>query len=190
MDIEGGKLRADAQGNRDRLLAVARTALADDPDITLNAIAKAAGVGQGTLYRHFPTREALVLGVYRKEIDDLVALAPALLAQHPPLTAFRFWCDELARLGQVKHGIADVLHAVVSEQDFEQTYLQIVGAVTLMMGACEEAGEIAAGTRPADFLTLLQFLWQTPPNPAGADQKRRLIDLLFRGLGAKDAAQF
>lgn len=186
MDREAGKLRADARGNRDRLLDVARAALADDPDATLNSIAKAAGVGQGTLYRHFPTREALVLGVYRKEIDELVELVPALLAQHRPLAAFRLWCAELARLGRVKHGIADVLHAVISEQEFEQTYISIVGAVTLMMRACEEAGEIAVGTRPADFLTLLQFLWQTPPSPDGADQTQRLIELLFRGLRAKD----
>src|SRR5690242_13099507 len=145
MEKQGGRLRADAQGNRDRLLDVARAALAQDPEAALNAIAKAAGVGQGTLYRHFPTREALVLAVYRKEIDDLVELAQALLAQHRPINAFRLWCDELARLGRVKHGIAHVLHAVISEQDFEHTYLPILGAVTLMMQACEQAGEIVAG---------------------------------------------
>lgn len=127
-----------------------------------------------------------MLALYRKEIDDLVALAPALIAQHRPLKALRLWCDELASLGRLKHGIADVLHAVISEQDFEQTYLSIVGAVTQMMEACEEAKEIAAGTRPADFLTLLQFLWQTPPTSEGADQSQRLLELLFRGLGAKD----
>ena len=183
---EGGKLRADARGNRARILEVARTALAADPNATLNSIAKAAGVGQGTLYRHFPTREALVLGVYREEIDDLVGLAPTLLTQHRPLEAFRLWCSELARLGRVKHGIADVLHAVISEQDFEQTYLPIVGAVTLIMEACETTGQIRSGTQPADFLMLLQFLWQMPPDSDGAAQTQRLFELLFRGLGAKD----
>ncbi len=77
-------LRADA-GNRDRILDVARDALAADPAASLNSFAKMAGVGAGTLYRHFPSRESLVLGVYRKEIDVLVALAQKLLARHPPL---------------------------------------------------------------------------------------------------------
>ncbi len=180
------KLRADARGNRERILEVARLALAADPGATLNSIARSAGVGQGTLYRHFPTREALVLSVYRKEIDELVGLAPVLLTQHRPLTAFRLWCDELARLGRVKQGIADVLHAVILEQDFEQAYLPILGAVTLMMEACEAAGQIETGTKPADFLMLLQFLWQTPPASDSVAQVERLFGLLFRGLGAKN----
>ncbi|WP_244182280.1 TetR/AcrR family transcriptional regulator [Gluconacetobacter entanii] len=79
------RLRADAQANRDRILDIARDAFAADPGVSLNAIAKAAGVGAGTLYRHFPSREALLVGVYRKEIDELVSLAPDLLANHPPL---------------------------------------------------------------------------------------------------------
>src|ERR1700753_3364158 len=97
-------LRADARANRDRILDVARDALATDPAASLNSIAKAAGVGAGTLYRHFPSREALVLGVYRKEIDALVAMVPVLLAEHPPLQAFRMWCDRLAKFGRMKHG--------------------------------------------------------------------------------------
>ena len=183
--IESVKLRADARGNRARILEVARTALADDPAATLNSIAKSAGVGQGTLYRHFPTREALVLGVYREEIDDLVGLAPTLLMQQRPLEAFRLWCGELARLGRVKHGIADVLHAIISEQDFEQTYLPVVGAVTLMMKACETTGQIRPGVQPADFLMLLQFLWQTPPNQDSAAQTQRLLELCFAALVPK-----
>ena len=186
MSKEGGKLRADAQGNRERILEVARAALATDPGATLNSIARTAGVGQGTLYRHFPTREALVLSVYRKEIDDLVGLAPTLLTQHPPLAALRLWCGELARLGRVKHGIADVLHAIISEQDYEQTYLPILGAVTLLMEECEATKTINSSTRPADFLMLLQFLWQTPPSPDSVAQTQRLLELLFRGLGAND----
>jgi AcrR family transcriptional regulator len=186
MMSESDKLRADARGNRDRILEVARAALAADPGAMLNSIAKSAGVGQGTLYRHFATREALVLSVYRKEIDDLIELAPTLLLQHQPLEAFRLWCSELARLGRVKHGIADALHAVVSEQDFEQTYVPIVGAVRLMMEACEAAGQIRSGIQPADFLMLLQFLWQTPPTSDSMAQTQRLLELSFRSLGSKD----
>ncbi len=99
------KLRSDARANRDRVLEVARDALAADPEASLNAIAKAAGVGAGTLYRHFPSREALVLGVYRNEIDALVKLVPTLLNKHSPLRAFHIWCDRLIQFGKMKHGL-------------------------------------------------------------------------------------
>src|ERR1700691_5870553 len=102
-------LRADAQANRDRILDVARDALAADPAASLNLIAKRAGVGAGTLYRHFPSRESLVLGVYRKEIDTLVALAPVLLGKQQPVHAFRGWCDRLAKFGRMKYGVADIV---------------------------------------------------------------------------------
>ena len=185
-DGRGGR-RIDARTNRTRILDVARAALSADPDMPFNAIARAAGVGQGTLYRHFSSREALVLGVYRKEIDALVELAPRLLAAHPPLAAFRLWCDALTRLGRMKRGIADVLHAVISEQDFKDTYWPMVGAVGALMRACEGSGDIRPGAIPEDFLLLIQFLWQTPAGPDGEAQAERLLGFLFRGLGVTDA---
>jgi len=184
-----GTLRADARANRDRILDVARDALAADPEASLHSIAKTAGVGQGTLYRHFPSREALVLGVYRKEIDALVDLAPRLLAEHPPLLAFRLWCDRLAGLGRVKHAIADMLHAVISDRDFQETYWPMVGAVRLLMDACEGSGDIRSEANPEDFLLLLGLLWRIPPSSAGEAQAKRLLALAFRGLGAEDAAE-
>jgi AcrR family transcriptional regulator len=183
---EDEKLRSDARANRDRLLDVARDALAADPEASLNSIAKAAGVGAGTLYRHFPSREALVLGVYRKEIESLIALAPALLAKHPPLQAFRMWCDRLAKFGRMKHGIADVLDAAKADQDLQGTYLPLLGAVRELMAACEGSGEIRRGADPEDFLVLVGLLWRVPPNAAGAARVRRLLALAFRGLGAEE----
>ena len=182
------KLRSDARENRDRILDVARAALAADPAASLNSIAKAAGVGAGTLYRHFPSREALVLGVYRKEIDAAVALAPMLLAEHPPLQAFRMWCDRLAEFGRVKHGVADMLHAVISDRDFQETYWPMVKAVRQLMDACEGSGDIRPGADAEDFLTLLGFLWQIPPTSAGEARVKRLLALAFRGLGIGDTA--
>ena len=182
------KLRSDARENRDRILGVARDALAADPAASLNSIAKAAGVGAGTLYRHFPSREALVLGVYRREIDALVALAPMLLAEHPPLQAFRIWCDRLAEFGRVKHGVADLLHAVISDLDFQETYWPMAKAVRRLMDACEGSGDIRPGADAEDFLTLLGFLWQIPPTPAGEARVKRLLALAFRGLGVEDTA--
>ena len=164
-------LRADAKANRDRILEVATAALAADPDASLNAIAKAAGVGAGTLYRH--------------EIDALVALAPRLLAaEASPLAAFRLWCERLVQMGKVKHGIADLLHAARSDEDFEATYWPMLEAVRALMQAAEAAGEIAPGGDAADVLILLGMLWRVPPTEEGEARARRLLALMFRGLGA------
>ncbi len=81
-------LRADARANRDRILEVAHEGFTADPNASLNSIAKTAGVGAGTLYRHFPSRESLVLAMYRKEVEALTALAPALLSKHRPYRRF------------------------------------------------------------------------------------------------------
>jgi AcrR family transcriptional regulator len=183
---EDEKLRADARANRDRILDVARDALAANPGASLNSIAKAAGVGAGTLYRHFPSREALVLGAYRKEIESQVALAPMLLAKHPPLQAFRIWCDRFAKFGRMKHRIADVIHAAKSDQDLQGTYLPLLGAVRQLMAACEDSGELRPGTDPEDLLVLMGLLWRIPPNSVGTARVKRLLALTFRGLGAED----
>ena len=179
-------LRSDALANRDRILEVARDALAADPSTSLNSIAREAGVGAGTLYRHFPSRESLVLGVYRKELDTLVALAPSLLAKHPPLQAFRIWCERLAKFGRMKYGVADIIHAATSEQDTQATYAPMLGAVRQLMEACKREGDIHTGADPEDFLFLVGLLWRIPPTAAGEARVRRLLALAFRGLGAKD----
>ena len=184
----GGTLRGDARANRDRILDVARTALAADPEVSLHAIARTAGVGQGTLYRHFPTREALVLGVYRKEIDALVTLAPALIAEHRPLQAFRSWCDRFAQYGRRKQGIAAMVRAAMSDRDFQDTYWPMVDAVRRLIEACERSGEIAPGTEAEDVLQLLGCMMQIPPTPEGEARAERLLALVFRGLGAGGTA--
>ncbi|WP_419803708.1 TetR/AcrR family transcriptional regulator [Terriglobus sp.] len=178
-------LRADARANRDRILDVAREALAADPAASLNSIVKSAGVGAGTLYRHFPSRESLVLGVYRKEIETLVALAPTLLARQPPIKAFRTWCDRLAESGRMKYGVADIVHAGFSDQAHDETYTSILVAVRQLMAACERTGDIQAGSNPEDFLMLVGLLWRIPPDAAGSARVKRLLSLIFRGLSAK-----
>jgi AcrR family transcriptional regulator len=184
--VADDKLRADARANRDQILHVARDRLAANPAASLNSIAKAAGVGAGTLYRHFPNRESLILSVYRQEIDSLVALAPKLLGKHPSLHAFRMWCDRLFKFGKMKYGIADIVHAATSDQHRQETYCQILGAVRLLIDACESSGDIRAGTDPEDFLVLLGLLWRIPPNSAGEARVKRLLALAFRGLSAGD----
>src|SRR6201985_2226307 len=95
--------RADALENRDRLIAVAREALRRSPDASLNSIAKEAGVGAGTLYRHFPNREALVFAVYKDDVEEVSAQVPGLIAAHPPAEALRTWFEMLSDRIRTKH---------------------------------------------------------------------------------------
>ncbi|WP_413724873.1 TetR/AcrR family transcriptional regulator [Sodalis sp. RH16] len=179
------KLRSDARVNRDRILEVARDMLTTDPEVSMNSVAKMAGVGPGTLYRHFPSREALVLGVYKNEIDAQVQLAPALLAKHRPLMAFRLWCYRLAKLGRVKHAIAASLHVTLSDKDSQDAYLPMLDAVQKLMLACEASGEILPGNNAADILVLLSCLWRIPPTDDGEAQANRVLTLTFRAMGAE-----
>ena len=174
--------RADAQQNRERILQIARDALAASPDASLNSIAKAAGVGPGTLYRHFPSREALVLALYRHEIQKLVDLAPALVAQHPPLTALRLWFERLAHYGRIKHGLAHVLHAAMNEGVLRETYGPMVGAIDLLLRACEASGSIRKGIDAKDVLLLMGFLWRIEPGRDGEARAKRLLALVMNGL--------
>jgi len=174
--------RADAQQNRKRILEVARNALAISPDTSLNAIAKAAGVGPGTLYRHFPNREALVLGVYRHEMQHLAELAPMLIAEHPPLTALRLWFEGLAHYGRIKHGLANVLHGAMNDGALKEAYRPLVDAIDQLLRACEGAGEISPGANSEDILLLMGFLWRVAPCAGGEARAGRLVDLVIDGL--------
>lgn len=186
MAVEEDGLRADARANRDRILEVARAALIADPETPLSAISKAAGVGQGTLYRHFPTREALALAIYRKEISAVAALASTLLKEHPPLEAFRLWCAQLADSSAMKRGVAGLLQGSTSEDDKRETYQQMVLAVRSLIAACQASGAIDRDANADDVLILLGVLWQIPSHPGRDAQSARIIALIFSGLGAKD----
>src|SRR5579863_9911376 len=114
-ELAARPLRADARRNRDRLLAVAVRAFSQDgPDVTLDAIAKDAGVGIGTLYRHFPTREALVEAAYRNELARLCDAAPDLLRTLPPDPALRLWMNRFVDYMSTKRDMADALNAVIA----------------------------------------------------------------------------
>ena len=183
-DHQRDPLRADAQQNRDRILTVAREAFAAAGDASLNSIAKQAGVGPGTLYRHFPSREALVLAVYRDDVQKLADSAAELLAGSEPLTALRQWFDRLAHYGLIKHGLADALHSATSDGLAGETYGPLVGAITVLLTACEQDGCIRPGIDPDDVLLLLGFLWRIDPGPDAAARAGRLLDLVIAGFQA------
>jgi AcrR family transcriptional regulator len=183
-DRQGNSLRADAQQNRDRILEAAREAFAASGDASLNSIAKKAGVGPGTLYRHFPSREALILAVYRYDVQKLADSATELLSEHEPLLALRLWFDRLAYYGMIKHGLADVLHAATSDGLAGETYGPVIGAITLLLTACANDGSIRPGIDPDDVLLLLGFLWRIDPGPDADARAARLLDLVTDGLKA------
>src|SRR5579862_7116476 len=117
---DGGKLqpgrkpRADAERNRVRLLETAKAAFAEKgSSASLDEIARSAGVGAGTLYRHFPTRDALVAAVYRNETEQLVSAADRLAKTHPPVAALREWLLLFVDYIATKHGMSEVLDSIV-----------------------------------------------------------------------------
>lgn len=183
-DPQRDPLRADAQQNRARILDAARQAFAESGDASLNSIAKKAGVGPGTLYRHFPNREALVLAVYRYDVQKLADSATELLAEYPPVRALRLWFDRLAYYGMIKHGLAEVLHAATSDGLAGETYGPVIGAITLLLTACEHDGAIRPGIDPDDILLLLGFLWRIDPGAGAEARVARLLDLITAGLQA------
>ncbi|MDR6116662.1 MULTISPECIES: TetR/AcrR family transcriptional regulator [unclassified Sphingomonas] len=177
------KMRSDARGNRARLIAITRDALGRDPLTPLHAIAKLAGVGQGTLYRHFASREALVLAVYQDSIDELAALAPRLLVEHPPLDALRLWTRRFSDYSRKKHGIANMVRAVMSDREFAATYQALASAVRELMQACAGTGALAQPLDADDFLQLLALLTQLPDDPEGTAREARLVEMAFRAMG-------
>ncbi len=102
--------RQAAARNRAAILEAAHDLLMESPAASMNEIAKRAGVGAGTLYRHFPTREALILAVYRHDIQRLVDSVDDVIATHPPIEAFTTWLGTLAEYVRVKHGLGEALH--------------------------------------------------------------------------------
>ncbi len=177
-------LRSDARDNRERILVIARDALAADPTASMHSIAKAAGVGQGTLYRHFPTREALLLGVYRDGIDALIELAASMPRKMGPLQALQAWCMQFLEYGRKKRGVADAMRAAMSPKDFDETYWPMVAAVRSLMGLCIDAGVVKQPIDAEDFLQYLALLLNLPETEEGIERQKRLLELALRGIGA------
>ncbi len=176
--------RKDAIGNRDRILTAARTALAESSGASLTAIAKAAGVGIGTLYRHFPTREALVMELYHHHIRELIDLAPTLLEEHAPLDALRCWFAEVSRYGQLKYGVAEVVHAATNGGLDDPNYEPFIAAIATLLRAGGADGSLKADLDPEDVLLQLSVLWRIAPSKDGPARADRILTLIVDGLRA------
>jgi AcrR family transcriptional regulator len=182
--------RADAEQNRSTIIEAAAQALAVDGEVSLNAIAKLAGVGNATLYRHFPTREALILEVYRREVRVLAETADELLQRHDPGQALERWVARLAQYAMTKHGLAQALRTVtaseISEDSlFAETYQPIVAALGRLLSAAEAAGVVRAGLNPNDVILAFAGLWEIDPTSDWKRRARALYRLVFTGLEAR-----
>jgi len=187
-------LRADAQRNREKLLAAATQAFAEHgEDVALETVAARAGVGIGTLYRHFPNRDALVVAAYRHEVAQLCAAAPELLAELPPDAALRAWAERFTNYIATKRAMGSALRSAAGSDSplFAEMGERMVGAMRLLFDAGVRAGTLRADADPRDVLRVLSGIWFLPAGPEWRETVGRMLDLVIDGLryGASRSAR-
>jgi AcrR family transcriptional regulator len=180
------KPRADAERNRQRLLEAARAAFnAGGTSVSLEEIARSAGVGIGTLYRHFPTRDALIAEVYRNEVAKLAAAARDLAASDPPLDALRKWlllfidylATKLILVEAFRSMVGDTSQLTAASGDL------LSSSVTLLVDRAVESGDITGeGIDPIDLLRALTGVAMAGAGPDWPVAARRMLDVLIAGL--------
>jgi AcrR family transcriptional regulator len=176
-------LRADARRNRERLLDAALALFVEcGPDVALEAVAKRAGVGIGTLYRHVPTREALVEAAYRSEVAHLCEAAEELLRDRAPDAALAAFMDRFVDYAATKRGMKPMLMAVAESGSdvFADTREQIVGAVARLVDAGVAAGAIRSDVDAEDVLRAMGIVWSLPAGQE--EQARRVLGIVMDGL--------
>ncbi|MBF6174975.1 TetR/AcrR family transcriptional regulator [Nocardia blacklockiae] len=179
----GEPRRADAQRNRERILRAARELVLQPGELKLNAVAKACGIGQGTLYRHFPTREDLLAEVYRREMDELVAAAAHLLETHGPLDALAAWFDRVAAYARVKRDVFAAVEAATWRDLAAHSLGPIGDAVELLLAAGRTTGDVRADVEARDVIVLIS--WLSRLDDAELDARApRLLSILIDGLRA------
>ncbi|WP_432575097.1 TetR/AcrR family transcriptional regulator [Kineococcus sp. SYSU DK005] len=170
--------RADAEHNRARILQAARevaAAAGDAGEVRLNEIAKRAGVGQGTLYRHFPTRGALMLEVYRRDVEELHEAAVDLLGRHPADVAFERWLERLAEYARVKQGVFASVEASTRTGASAHGGERVRDAVELLLSAGRAAGTVREDVDARDVVLLVGFLSRLAPDERGARARHLLL---------------
>lgn len=188
--IGPSRRRADARRNHDRLIAAAVAQFAEHgPAATVTGIARAAGVGVATLYRHFPTREDLVFAAYGSELDLVCDSAPRLLAQHDPETAARAWMDRFMGYMTSKLGIAEAVRAAIAAgAPSPRSRERIHAAMQLLFDATAAAGVTRNGVEVDDVMMTLAGIAMAAGEPGMAAQRARMIDLVLDGLRSHAAA--
>lgn len=177
--------RADATRNRDQVLAVAtRMFVAADAEPSMRAIAREAGVGIATLYRHFPTRESLVDAVYRDQVVRLTTGARELLGRLPPAAAMRRWMDLFGDWIATKNGMLDTLLAMIESGEIAhaRTRTELLAAITTILDAGGAAGDLRSDVTADDIAASLIGIFTVAPRPEHEAKAGRLLDLLMDGL--------
>jgi AcrR family transcriptional regulator len=179
------KPRTDAVRNRERLLEAAKAVFsAGGPDASLEAVARAAGVGIGTLYRHFPTREALFEAVYRREVEQLTDLAEELKDKADPLEALRQWMRSNVKFVATKKGMLQALALAVDKNSelSSYSYSSLTRAVGVLLGRAVAAGEIRDDISAEDLLRALFGICYSQDQPGWQESVLRLVDVFIDGL--------
>jgi AcrR family transcriptional regulator len=179
-------MRADARRNREKLLRAASEHLAAaGPDVPLELIARTAGVGIGTLYRHFPTREALIEAVYRNEVNQLCASAGELLTERPPDEALAEWMQRYVSYAATKRGLLGILRTVATSQSdlFPTTRERLLAALAELLEAGISAGRIRPDVDSEDVLTSINAIWTIAADgDQWAARAKRVVELLMDAL--------
>nr|WP_202427635.1 TetR/AcrR family transcriptional regulator [Duganella margarita] len=164
-------------------MTVALEELIRSAEVPLSTIAKKAGVGQGTFYRHFPTREALVIEVYRHEMSQVVEFATHLLKTRTPDQALREWMNRLAEYAITKAGLANAIQQAASSKDCGTGgYASVIAAAQMLLDANEKAGTIRAGITADDFFLAIAGIWQIDATEDWRPRLTWLMDLVMAGL--------
>ena len=183
-EVTDRKPRADAQRNRERILEVAKQEFTRlGANASLDEIAKKAGVGPGTLYRHFPTREELLVAVYRSEMEKLAAAERKFADTLPPVEALRAWLLLFVDGVETKHIIAPVLNTLVGDPKkvFETSYAQIHEAIRALVKRAIKNGDIRKDLDPMDLLRALVGVSNVAGGPDWQQSARRLVEILILG---------
>ena len=178
-------MRADARRNRDKLVATALQLFTENgTDVALETVAQNAGVGVGTLYRHFPTRDALVEAVYLTELDRLHSGAAELLASYPPDEALERWLDLFVQYAVTKRGLAGALRSIFESGGnlYAQSRAKIIDALGSLLDAAGAEGAIRSDLDPEDVLLAMGGIWSLPDEPNWAGRARKLLGLMMDGL--------
>ncbi|MHB1303088.1 MAG: TetR/AcrR family transcriptional regulator [Acidiphilium sp.] len=182
--LAGRQVRADAQRNLLTLLHAAKEVFTESGlDAPVRDIADRAGVGVGTVYRHFPRRPDLIAAVFRQEMDTCADAAQALAAQHPPFEALKMWMQHFVKLAATKHGFAQALHS--GDPAFDalpaRREQRLRPAFRALFEAAAAAGEIQSGIDADDFLNAAAYLCLSA-NDTRPELAQRLVALLVQGL--------
>jgi len=183
-EVTDRKPRSDAQRNRERILEVAKHEFTrSGANASLEEIAKKAGVGPGTLYRHFPTREELLVAVYRSEMEKLAVVGRTLADTLPPVEALRAWLLLFVDAVETKQIIAPVLNTLVGDPKkvFEASYAQIHEALRALVKRAIKSGDIRKDLDPIDLLRALVGVANVSASPDWQQSARRLVEILILG---------